>query len=493
MSTMQRNEEVCESSVGRSLRVLFADDEPSIQELMRLELPRLGHEATICPDGLTAMAVLDENDYDCVIVDLDMPGAGGLDVIRRVREIAPDTESVIITGKSTLETAVAGLRHGVFDYLSKPCKLVEIEAVLQRVRTKRAMTLKVRSLERRVRQAEGRMQLVGESSVIDQMQSLVAKVAASEATVLVCGETGTGKELVARAIHELSHRVEGPLVTVNCGGLPEQLVESELFGHRRGAFTGASEHRAGLFEVANGGTLFLDEVGELPPALQSRLLRVLESGEIRRVGDNHSIIVDVRVVCATHRSLEEMVSSGDFREDLLFRLNTFEISVPSLRERMSDLLLLTKHFVEQRKETVSVGTQIMTDEATEIMQQYNWPGNVRELANCVEHALVLCDELPIRTEHLPPRIQRAGGKLVCSSLINTSSGKENAVADASGEGELHNEPQSLKQIEMQAILDSLGRNEGNKSRTADELGISLKTLYNKLNQMESTETSPEAA
>ncbi|MBT6055405.1 MAG: sigma-54-dependent Fis family transcriptional regulator [Planctomycetaceae bacterium] len=337
------------------------------------------------------------------------------------------------------------------------------------------------------------MQLVGESSVIDQMQSLVAKVAASEATVLVRGETGTGKELVARAIHELSHRVDGPLVTVNCGGLPEQLVESELFGHRRGAFTGASEHRAGLFEVANGGTLFLDEVGELPPALQSRLLRVLESGEIRRVGDNHSIIVDVRVVCATHRSLEEMVSSGDFREDLLFRLNTFEISVPSLRERMSDLLLLTKHFVEQRKETVSVGTQIMTDEATEIMQQYNWPGNVRELANCVEHALVLCDELPIRTEHLPPRIQRAGGKLVCSSLINTSSGKENAVADASGEGELHNEPQSLKQIEMQAILDSLGRNEGNKSRTADELGISLKTLYNKLNQMESTETSPEAA
>ena len=242
MSTTQHNEEANESLAERSLRVLFADDEPSIQELMRLELPRLGHKATICPDGLTALAVLDENDFDCVIVDLDMPGAGGLDVIRRVREIAPDTESVIITGKSTLETAVAGLRHGVFDYLTKPCKLVEIEAVLQRVRTKRSMTLKVRSLERRVRQAEGRMQLVGESSVIDQMQSLVAKVAASEATVLIRGETGTGKELVARAIHELSHRVAGPLVTVNCGGLPEQLVESELFGHRRGAFTGASEH-----------------------------------------------------------------------------------------------------------------------------------------------------------------------------------------------------------------------------------------------------------
>ncbi|MDB4557103.1 sigma 54-interacting transcriptional regulator, partial [bacterium] len=259
------------------------------------------------------------------------------------------------------------------------------------------------------------------------------------------------------------------------------------------AFTGASEHRAGLFEVANGGTLFLDEVGELPPALQSRLLRVLESGEIRRVGDNHPIIVDVRVVCATHRSLEEMVSFGNFREDLLFRLNTFEISVPSLRERMSDLLLLTKHFVEQRKQIISAGTQILTEEATEIMQRYNWPGNVRELANCVEHALVLCDDLPIRAEHLPPRIQRAGGTLFCSSSINASSEQENVVSDASEECELTNKPQSLKQIEMQAIIDSLERNDGNKSRTADELGISLKTLYNKLNQMESTETNPEAA
>ena len=490
---MQHDKEPNDSSLGRTLRVLFADDEPSIQELMRLELPRFGHEVTICPDGVTALAVLDQSEFDCVIVDLDMPGAGGLDVIRRVREIAPDTESVIITGKSSLETAVAGLRQGVFDYLTKPCKLVEIEAVLQRVRTKRAMTLRMRSLERRVRQAEGRMQLIGKSSVIDQMQSLVAKVAASEATVLVRGETGTGKELVARSIHELSHRVNEPLVIVNCGGLPEQLVESELFGHRRGSFTGASEHRAGLFEVANGGTLFLDEVGELPPALQSRLLRVLESGEIRRVGDNHPITVDVRVVCATHRSLEEMVSAGSFREDLLFRLNTFEIRVPALREHMSDLLLLIRHFIEQKQQSVPEGFQLMTDEAIEIMQAYDWPGNVRELANCVEHAMVLCDELPIRPDHLPFRIQsaeRKGSYVISGSGDSGTNTSEPVIHEKS---ETLNTPRSLKQIEMQAILDGLGRNNGNKSRTAEQLGISLKTLYNKLSQIESTEKNPEAA
>ena len=280
---------------------------------------------------------------------------------------------------------------------------------------------------------------------------------------------------------------------MNCGGLPEQLVESELFGHRRGAFTGASEHRAGLFEVANGGTLFLDEVGELPPALQSRLLRVLESGEIRRVGDNHPITVDVRVVCATHRSLEEMVFAGSFREDLLFRLNTFEIRVPALREHMSDLLLLIKHFIEQKQQSVPEGIQLITDEAVEIMQTYDWPGNVRELANCIEHALVLCDELPILLEHLPLRIQGAEREAGYASTGSSPSGTNSSESVAHEKSEASKMPRSLKQMEMQAILDGLGRNNGNKSRTAEQLGISLKTLYNKLNQIESTETNPEAA
>ncbi|MFM7412276.1 MAG: sigma-54-dependent transcriptional regulator, partial [Planctomycetota bacterium] len=385
------------------MRILFADDEASLQELMRIELPRLGHEATVCPDGRTALAALERTAYDCVIVDLDMPGVGGLEVIARVRETSPDTETVIVTGKSSMESAVAAVRQGVFDYLTKPRKLADIQAVLERVRKKRELTTRLRALERRVRRAEGATHLVGDSPGLDGVRRLIARVAASEATVLIRGETGTGKELVARAIHEGSPRADGPLVAVNCGALPEHLVESELFGHRKGAFTGADEHRAGLFEVADGGTLFLDEVGELPKALQSRLLRALESGEIRRVGDNLPITVDVRVVCATHRSLEEMVKGGEFREDLLFRINTFEIVIPPLRDRRADIPVLVDHFVRLSRPQTSARAPVADDSALAALAAHAWPGNVRELANVVEHALVLCDELPLALAHLPAR------------------------------------------------------------------------------------------
>jgi Response regulator containing CheY-like receiver, AAA-type ATPase, and DNA-binding domains len=291
----------------RRLRILFADDETSLQELMRIELPRLGHEVTVCPDGRTAVRALERTAYDCVMVDLDMPGIGGLDVIREVRKVSPDTESVVITGKSSHESAVAAIREGVFDYLTKPCKLSEIQAVLERVRRRRSLTARLRALETRLRRAEGNSRLIGSSAALERVRQLIARVAPSDSSVLVRGETGTGKELVARGLHAASRRAEGPFVAVNCGALPEQLIESELFGHRRGAFTGADEHRPGLFEVADGGTLFLDEIGELPRSLQPRLLRVLESGEIRRVGENSPITVDCRIICATHRSLETMV------------------------------------------------------------------------------------------------------------------------------------------------------------------------------------------
>ena len=490
MATGQPDQQQGRRRVERPLRLLFADDEPSIQELMRLELPRLGHEVTVCPDGQTAVAALERSEYDCLLVDLDMPGLGGLDVIRRARELAADTEAVIITGKSSLETAIAAVRQGVFDYLTKPCRLVEIEAVLGRVRRKRELTLKVRALERRLRQAEGSLQLIGQATAIEQMQALVARVAASDATVLVRGETGTGKELVARSIHDQSPRAAGPLVTINCGGLPEQLVESELFGHRRGAFTGADEHRAGLFEVADGGTLFLDEIGELPLALQSRLLRVLESGEIRRVGDNHPIMVDVRVVCATHRSLEAMVADGSFREDLLFRINTFEIETPPLRERLDDLPLLVDHFVRLRRPQAPPQAEVVSSTALELLQRHRWPGNIRELANCIEHAVVLCDELPLRPEHLPARICRAAAS---TGERSQPAEKTQLAAEAPGFQPASDRPQSLRELEMQAILAGLDRNGGNKSRTAEELGISLKTLYNKLNQHNDTAAERAAA
>ena len=327
------------------MKILFADDESSLQSLMSVELPRMGHVVTVCPDGITAAAALERNTYDCVLVDLDMPGLNGIEVIARTKELSPDTEAVVLTGKSSLETALAALRHGVFEYLSKPCKLVELKSLLIRIAAKRELTNKYRALKRQLERIAGSGQLVGDSPSMQSVRDRTAKVAPTNSTVLIRGETGTGKELVARAVHDQSLRAEKPFVAINCGALPESLIESELFGHRKGAFTGADEHRVGLFEVADGGTLFLDEIGELPRAMQAKLLRALESGEIRRVGDNENYCVDVRVVCATHRDLNEMVAADEFRQDLMFRMNTFEIYLPPLRERIADIPSLARHLL----------------------------------------------------------------------------------------------------------------------------------------------------
>ncbi len=439
---------------------------------MRIELPRLGHEVTVCPDGRTAVRALERTAYDCVMVDLDMPGIGGLDVIREVRKVSPDTESVVITGKSSHESAVAAIREGVFDYLTKPCKLSEIQAVLERVRQRRSLTARLRALETRLRRAEGNSRLIGSSAALERVRQLIARVAPSDSSVLVRGETGTGKELVARGLHAASRRAEGPFVAVNCGALPEQLIESELFGHRRGAFTGADEHRPGLFEVADGGTLFLDEIGELPRSLQPRLLRVLESGEIRRVGENSPITVDCRIICATHRSLETMAAAGEFRDDLLFRINTFEILLPPLRERLEDLPELVDSLVRLARPQLPPAVAVASDELLAALAEHPWKGNVRELANTIEYALVLCEQLPLSVEHLPDRLRRGG-----DSPASPAGGRKLGPPEAAAR------PLSLRELEMQAILEGLDRNGGNKARTAEQLGISLKTLYNKLHQL----------
>ncbi len=443
------------------LKILFADDEASLQELMRLELPRMGHEVTVCPDGNTAIAALEVNTYDCILVDLNMPGANGIDVIVKCKEMAPDTEAIVLTGKSSIETAIAALRQGAFDYLTKPCKLVELESLLGRVCAKRELTNKYRAVKRQLEQVEGGTKLVGTSPAMIQVQNLISKVAPTNSTVLILGETGTGKELVARGVHDESLRADRPFVAVNCGALPEALIESELFGHRKGAFTGADEHRVGLFEVADGGTLFLDEIGELPKSLQSKLLRVLESGEIRRVGENEAYHVDVRIVCATHRPLEEMVADGEFREDLMFRINTFEILLPPLRDRLSDIPALAQHLFERCHGPLRENELAFTPDVLEDLQTHRWPGNVRELANVVEHATILCDAPPITPQHLPQRFSQTGR---ITPRLRTLG------------------PLTLRELEMQAIEESVRRHDGNKGAAAKELGVSLKTLYNKLNQ-----------
>jgi DNA-binding NtrC family response regulator len=456
------------SNEPKGLALLFADDERSLQELMKLEIPRMGHRVTVCPDGLTAAAALEKESFDCLLVDLDMPGLGGIDVIAKAKELNPDADAVVLTGKSSLETAIAALRHGAFDYLTKPCKLVEIEALLRRVLEKRKLTQRYRALQRRLERIEGSPRLVGSSGGMERVRTLITKVAPTQSTVLILGETGTGKELVARAVHDQSARAGEPFVAINCGALPETLIESELFGHRKGAFTGADEHRVGLFEVANGGTIFLDEIGELPKAMQAKLLRVLESREIRRVGENKSLIVDVRVVCATHRDLPEMVAAAEFREDLMYRINTFEIFLPPLRDRLDDIPEIAEHLLGRFRAKSRPGRQPIADDAIEALKSHIWPGNVRELANVLEHATILCDDGPITAEFLPAHFNR----------------RQLTGAAANRPG-----PISLRDLEMQAIYQALERHGGNKPRAADELGISLKTLYNKLNQASDLEKS----
>src|SRR4051795_8106409 len=449
------------SSEQKGLAILFADDERSLQELMKLEIPRMGHRVTVCPDGVTAAAALEKDTFDCLLVALDMPGLNGIDVIAKAKEFSPDADAVVLTGKSSLETAIAALRHGAFDYLTKPCKLVEIEALMRRIQDKRKLTQQYRALKRRLERIEGAPRLVGTSAGMDRVRTLISKVAPTASTVLILGETGTGKELVARAVHDQSPRAAEPFVAINCGALPEMLIESELFGHRKGAFTGADEHRVGLFEVANGGTIFLDEIGELPKAMQAKLLRVLESREIRRVGENRATVVDVRVVCATHRDLPEMVAAGDFREDLMYRINTFEILLPPLRDRVEDIPELAEHLLSRFSGKSRAANRHLSDDAIAMLKSHVWPGNVRELANVIEHATILCEEGPINAAHLPSQFNR----------------RQLTGAAATNPG-----PISLRDLEMQAIYQALERNGGSKPKTADELGISLKTLYNKLNQ-----------
>lgn len=453
------------SPTADQLRVLFVDDEAPIRMVMKAELPQMGHDVTICEDGETALKALEDNVFDAAIIDLKMPGLSGWDVIDHLKKVAPETEIIISTGHGDLDDAIRALRLGAYDFLPKPSNLVTISTVLRRVADKRALTNKTIALETRLAAAEGKTELIGETPGMQRVKTLVEKIAPTDSSVLVLGETGTGKELVARRIHELSKRADRPFVPVNCGALPENLVESELFGHKKGAFTGADTPRKGLIEVANGGTLFLDELGELDKTMQVKLLRFLESGEVRRVGENEPFHVDVRVVCATNRDLQEMVQEGTFREDLFFRVNTFEIHLPAIRERKDDLPKLARFLVARHLKRAMVRDDILAPETISVLRSHDWSGNVRELANALEHAVILSGGETIRPEHLPTHV---GG----------SSGSSLRPFD------IHNFPRplTLKEIEQEVIEQTLEMHDGDKPATADQLGIALKTLYNKLNQ-----------
>jgi DNA-binding NtrC family response regulator len=440
---------------------------------MQMELPRLGHEVTVCPDGASALKALEKGTFDAALLDMRMPGMTGIEVLGKIRQVSPETQVIILTGHATVDTAVQALRLGAFDYLTKPCKWAELEVLLSRVAERRDLANRATALETRLKAAEGSPTLIGETPAMLSVRRLIETIAPTDASVMILGETGTGKELIARSLHEKSKRAGNAFIPVNCGALPENLVESELFGHRKGAFTGADTNRKGLFEVANGGTVFLDEVGELSKSIQVKLLRFLESGEIRRVGESDPFRVDVRILCATNRDLRDMIAADQFREDLFFRINTFEIHLPSLRERKGDIPLLARHMMNRFAPRRSGTETGLTPEALETLMVHDWPGNIRELANAIERAVILAGGGPIRPEHLPTQVPARKGSTMQTSPAVV--GPHFQIPDGNP---------TLRDIEMKYIQVVLEKHHGNKPAASKELGISLKTLYNKINQLQ---------
>jgi DNA-binding NtrC family response regulator len=440
-------------------QILLVEDDPELRSLLGEVLEDAGYQVRPAASGTEAVAALGSIEPALVITDLRMPGLGGGNVLRESRRSHPGVNVIVITAFGSIESAIELVKEGAYDYLTKPFSNDELLLSVSRAMEERALRL---APDRKAGPPPRVPGFVGSSGPIRSLLEMVAKVAKSPLPVLITGETGTGKELVARGIHELSGRK--PFLAVNCAALPDPLLESELFGHERGAFTGADKAKPGLLEAADGGTLFLDEVGELPVLLQPKLLRALEEGEIRRVGATRAIRVQVRLLAATNRDLDEEIAAGRFREDLYWRLNGLTLHVPPLRERPADIPVLLDHFLSRF--AASMGRDVTTrfaPEAVALLTAYPWPGNVRELRSAVERAATLADSDVMAADALPERIRHGG-------LLRAT------VAEAAGKH------LSMAEVERAYILEILRVTGGNKSRAADVLGLDRKTLYRKLQE-----------
>jgi two-component system, NtrC family, response regulator AtoC len=454
--------------------ILIVDDDASMCEVLVERLEGRDYSARFCTRAEEALQVLNEEAIDVVLTDLNMPGMSGIEFCERVVDHRPDLPVMVITAFGTLETAVAAIRAGAYDFLTKPVDIDALTIAIDRALEHRQLKEEVRRLRRQVgKGGEATGQMIGQSPSMRELFAMIDRVASVPSSVLITGESGTGKELVARSLHDRSDRSDEPFVAINCAALPENLLESELFGHVEGAFTDARSDKEGLFVQADGGTLFLDEVGDLPLALQPKLLRVLEERTIRPVGGDRPREVDVRIVAATHRDLEQSVQEQTFREDLYFRLNVIELSLPPLRERGRDILILAQHFIEEFSEHTDQDVVGLSAQAGRAMMQYGWPGNVRELRNYIERAVVLALQEEISTEDLPAKVRGAAKNGVPSG--------QGAVDMLSLQAELTDEGlPSVSELEARYIAFVLQQTEGNKSRAAEILGFDRTTLYRKL-------------
>jgi len=453
--------------------VLVADDEASIRHVLSLVLQSQGFEVRAVSNGEEALAELESRDYDAVISDVRMPRVDGLTVLKKALERQPELTFVVMSAYGQPDAALDAVAAGAFDYVTKPFKPEEVVLVLRKAEERRRLVSENRRLRRGSEESPlGR--ILGGSESIKLLHKQILKVAPVSSTVLITGESGTGKELVARALHELSPRAAMPFVPVNCGAIPPGLVESELFGHARGAFTDARSAKRGLFAEADGGTLLLDEAGELPPPAQIKLLRFLQEGEIRAVGENRSERVDVRVLAATHRDLGKLVERGEFREDLYYRLNVVNLRIPALRERREDVLPLAKAFVLRFNRELNRMTPVtgFEAEAEEMVLSYGWPGNVRELENAIERAVLLADGQLIQAQNLPERLWAA----------------RNGARDYGTPGPAAEPTQNLslkravRVLEEQFIRAALRRTRGNRTRAAEVLEISHRALLYKVKE-----------
>jgi len=434
------------------------DDEPAQRELVGGFLRKQGFDVAEAPDGRTALERFRKEPFDLLLTDQKMPGLSGLELLEAARAVTPAVAVIIMTAYGTIETAVAAIKGGAADYLTKPVNLDELLHRIAQVRERQRLIMENRELREALQERHRVEGIIGESGRMQEVLSLVRRVAGSDATILIQGESGTGKELIARAIHYASPRAGAPLVSVNCAALPETLLESELFGHEKGAFTGAVAARKGRFELADGGSLFLDEIGDLPLHLQVKLLRVLQEREFERVGSSRPVAVNVRLLAATHRDLEALVRAGRFRDDLYYRINVVSISLPPLRERREDIPLLLDHFVEKfsRRNGKRIGG--LTREAREALLRYDYPGNVRELENLVERAVILTRDEVIGLEDLPLGVKEREGE---------TSGETSLTVLVEG-------------LERRMIREALARADGVQTQAAEILGISERVLRYKL-------------
>jgi DNA-binding NtrC family response regulator len=441
---------------AQEIRLLLVDDDESFREILAEELSRSGFRTTPVRNAEDALETIGRDSFDVAIVDLNLPGLSGQELIQELRDRAPALEIVVLTGHATLANAIATLKAGAYDFLTKPCNLDELETVTRKAFEKGSLVRQNRFLRREVDRQDRFREFVGNSPALRSVLEIISKVSQTESTVLVQGESGVGKELAARAIHRNSLRM--PFIVVDCTSLQEQLLQSELFGHERGAFTGAIARKHGLFEVADAGTLFLDEIGEISISLQSRILRVIETGTFRRVGGVRDVRVDVRIICATNRDLYQMVQEEKFRQDLYYRINVVSFTLPPLRERRQDIQILAKYFAENspvsRKRKIRFSPEFVA-----ALKAYSWPGNVRELHNVIERALILADGDLVTADDLPGTLRQEG-----SGMFQ----------------ELIQQRPSLADLEKVYITRLLEEFRGHRARVAEVLGISERTLYRKL-------------